>query len=430
MAKVRVRPETGRLYLDFTFRGVRCREQTALRDTARNRQTVERLLARIVREISQGSFDYARTFPGSANAARFAPQAHPEGGEAEPSVADTPAFDAFAAQWMRECSPQWRPSYQRSIRYIVESDLVPAFGTRSLAEISKSDVLDFRGTLATRKKRKGGTGPARINKIMGVLRQILNEGAERFAYPQVFRNIRSLKTPHVDIQPFTLDEVELLIETIRPDYRNYLTTRFFTGMRSGEINGLRWQNVDLDSRLIHVRETLVGGELRPWTKTRGSVRDIPMIPRVFEALSAQSRERTPGCPSVFYTRRGNPINAKNFSSRVWHPLLRHLGLSPRRPYETRHTAATLMLASGESPEWVARVLGHTTTEMLFRIYSRYVPNLTRNDGRAFGGLVAMHAHGQADALPDIEDLQAMNADQLREALALTLYGSTTKRSSP
>ena len=53
----------------------------------------------------------------------------------------------------------------------------------------------------------------------------------------------------------------------------------------------------------------------------------------------------------------------------------------------RHTAATLMLASGENPEWIAATLGHTSTEMLFRVYSRFVPNLTRNDGRAYSGML-------------------------------------------
>jgi integrase len=53
----------------------------------------------------------------------------------------------------------------------------------------------------------------------------------------------------------------------------------------------------------------------------------------------------------------------------------------------RHTAATLWLASGEAPEWIARQLGHTTTEMLFRVYSRFVPNLTRQDGSAIDRLL-------------------------------------------
>jgi integrase len=53
----------------------------------------------------------------------------------------------------------------------------------------------------------------------------------------------------------------------------------------------------------------------------------------------------------------------------------------------RHTAATLWLAAGESPEWIARQLGHTSTEMLFKRYSRFVPNATRQDGSAFESLI-------------------------------------------
>jgi integrase len=95
---------------------------------------------------------------------------------------------------------------------------------------------------------------------------------------------------------------------------------------------------------------------------------------------------------VFCNRDGAPIDLDNFTNRVWYPLLRHLGLDKRRPYQTRHTAATLWLASGENPEWVARQLGHATTEMLFKTYSRYVPNLTRSDGAAMERLLAARIH--------------------------------------
>ena len=74
--------------------------------------------------------------------------------------------------------------------------------------------------------------------------------------------------------------------------------------------------------------------------------------------------------------------------RVWAPTLKILGLKHRRAYETRHTAATLWLAAGEDPTWIARQLGHANTMMLFKVYSRYVPNNTRRDGSAFEALVA------------------------------------------
>jgi integrase len=64
-----------------------------------------------------------------------------------------------------------------------------------------------------------------------------------------------------------------------------------------------------------------------------------------------------------------------------------LKLEPRNPYQSRHTAATLWLASGENPQWIARQLGHASSEMLFKVYARFVPNLTRQDGSAFERLL-------------------------------------------
>src|SRR5690606_10277403 len=102
---------------------------------------------------------------------------------------------------------------------------------------------------------------------------------------------------------------------------------------------------------------------------------------------------------------------------------RHLGLAARRPYQTRHTAATLMLGSGENPEWAAHILGHSNTEMLFRVYSRYVPNLTRNDGRAFTGLVSAGATARPESPPPEDTLPAsltMLSRQQLESLVRSL----------
>jgi integrase len=107
---------------------------------------------------------------------------------------------------------------------------------------------------------------------------------------------------------------------------------------------------------------------------------------VYDALLLQHKV-TGNCDYVFCTKNGLPLDYGNVSKRVWKPILKYLGLRVRRAYETRHTAATLWLASGENPEWIARQMGHANTEMLFRVYSRYVPNLTRQDGSAFERLL-------------------------------------------
>lgn len=91
---------------------------------------------------------------------------------------------------------------------------------------------------------------------------------------------------------------------------------------------------------------------------------------------------------VFTNAKRLPLNYQTVSKSVWYPTLRQAKLRPRNPYQTRHTYATLLLASGEAPEWIANQMGHTTTTMLFRVYSRYVPNLTRRDGSAFANFLA------------------------------------------
>src|SRR5699024_10102302 len=155
---------------------------------------------------------------------------------------------------------------------IFRTHLLPAFGERFLADITKPDVLAFRAALAKLPGRGDDhLSPATINKIMGILRQCLTEASERFNLPDTFRGIRRLKATRPDVHPCALEEVEKIRHAIRADYRDYVTVRFFTGMRSGEINGLKWKHVDFDKRLILVRETFSAGKVEHNAKTSTSL---------------------------------------------------------------------------------------------------------------------------------------------------------------
>jgi integrase len=347
------------------------------------------MLSRIEAEITLGTFDYAKYFPGSHNATKIAQATASNASGA--SAAGTPLYGAFAETWYLEGEPLWRRSHKATIRSTLDRHLVPAFGKQGVGEISKADCLAFRARLAKLPGRAGNDALSAktVNRIMQIHSQILAEASERYGFANPTDRIKRMKQPKVDIHPFSLDEVQRMVDTVRADYRDYLVVRFFTGMRTGEINGLQWRYVDFDQRQILIRETLVRGK-REYTKTDGSQRDIAMSQPVFEALQRQQQASGDFSDFVFCNGAGEPIDLDNFTNRVWYPLLRYLELDERRPYQTRHTAATLWLASGENPEWVARQLGHATTEMLFKTYSRYVPNLTRSDGAAMERLLAAH----------------------------------------
>jgi len=395
MGKVRQRKETGKLYLDFFYQGLRLREQTALKDTPTNRKKVGQLLAKVEAKILLDDLDYAEFFPGSKNLQRLglnntAKNQTLQSAQIEntlPAV-ETPLFNDFSDQWFDESKIQWRASHVRNVSSILDSSLKPAFGKKHIGEITKADILAFRTKLAKRKGR-GATGlvsPKTINSHMSILRMVLDEAAERFDFETPYKNIKPLKLQKTHIEPFSLHEVQRIIDNVRADYCNYYTVRFFTGMRTGEVDGLQWKNVDFAKREILVRETLINGETE-YTKTDGSQREIPMFGQVYDALKTQYAATGHMSQYVFCNQLGQPLDHNNVTKRVWYPLLKSLGLTKRRPYQTRHTAATLFLASGENPEWVARMLGHSSTEMLFKVYSRYVPNATRMDGSAFERLL-------------------------------------------
>ncbi|MCU7940003.1 MAG: site-specific integrase [gamma proteobacterium symbiont of Bathyaustriella thionipta] len=395
MASIRVRHDTGLLFFDFRYMGIRFREQSLLKDSKTNRAKMQSILKRIEKDIANACFDYAQYFPGSKNLKKLK-QMDKEGvsGLVEsvaqnenPNPNGHPTFKEFADIWVNENEIHWRRSHKRTQLNIIESHLEPVFGDKVVSQIKKAEILAFRSTLAKVPGRKAATlSPKRINAIMTPVRQILNEAADRYEFNTPYRNIKPLKVPKSDVEPFTLTEVQSILKTVRSDYKNYYTIRFFTGMRTGEIDGLKWQYVDFEKRMILIRETIVAGQ-EDYTKTDSSQREIKMSQLVYDALKLQFEATGRLSRFVFSTKEGKPIDHNNITKRVWYPLLRHLALRKRRPYQTRHTAATLWLAAGENPEWIARQIGHSTTEMLFRVYSRYVPNLTRQDGSAFERLL-------------------------------------------
>lgn len=297
-----------------------------------------------------------------------------------------PLFSQFSDQWYKEKEITWKRSQQIKVCEILAKHIHPRFRGRRVNEITKQEILEFRVTLAKEGNKGKGLSPARINQIINILRQIIVEAAERLDFRHPFHGLTSLKVPKSSVEPFSLEEVQLFLKHVPEKYRNYYIVAFFTGMRTSEQIGLKKQYVDFHRNEILIREAFVVGRMEE-TKTQDSKRVIQMSSIVRQALEEQVTNDTSDSPFVFPAREGQPIRYRNLSFRVWYPTLEKAGLRRRKPYQTRHTAATLWLASGENPEWIARQMGHSTTKMLFTVYSRYVPNLTRQDGSAMETLL-------------------------------------------
>ncbi|MDG3085385.1 site-specific integrase [Vibrio hannami] len=373
-----------KLVLQFRYKGQRCREQTQLLDTAANRKRLTNLLKRIEAEIIIDTFDYEKYFPNSKAVTRFKDlETKKQTAQQYFDSVDSPKVKDFSEIWLSEKKIEWRKGHYQDVEGILNKYIIPMFGNKKISAITKQQILSFRSTLAKVPGRKGKElSPSRINHIMTPLRVMLNEAADRYDFTSPWKNIKALKVGRTEVDPFNLQEVEQVIAHAPDKYKPYYITRFFTGLRTGEIDGLMWKDVNLDNKTITVNQSLVRGELSD-VKTEGSYRVVMLTDRVTEALREHKKTAYLKDKYVFTNDKRLPLNYQTLSKSIWYPTLRRAKLRPRNPYQTRHTYATLLLASGEAPEWIANQMGHTTTTMLFRVYSRYVPNLTRRDGSAF-----------------------------------------------
>ncbi|SBT11925.1 Arm DNA-binding domain-containing protein [Vibrio celticus] len=398
-----INTRSGKLYLDFRYEGVRCREQTALPATQVNQRKLQKLLHQIEADIRLSCFVYSEYFPESKKAQTFLKQdiqarkrkqdllGNYKTAVQELQGVETILFEDFAQEWYDENEVRWKESYKDSMKIYLWSYLVPHFGHVDTAKITRPDILKYRASLVKPRPNGKQLSAEFINHVMTPLRMILNEAADRYDFRSTFENIKPLRVERTNVNPFDFNEVNLFLSSVRSDFKDYFTVRFFTGMRTSEIDGLKWKYVDFERGLISVRETFVHGR-SDTTKTLSSTRDIQMSSVVLKAIKSQYKV-TGDKEYVFCNAAGNPLDKGNVRDRIWKPTLKKLEMEYRRPYETRHTAATLWLAAGEAPEWIARQMGHTTTKMLFTVYSRYIPNLTRQDGSAFEKLLNANLNG-------------------------------------
>ncbi len=285
-------------------------------------------------------------------------------------------FKHHSEEWLKQRKLHVKPSTLRDDFSIFKNYLNPYFGEMSLSRITEADIERFISTL-------GHLSPKRINNVMVPLKTLFKTAYRR---KEIKENpcqfIKKLKEPKPEIFPLSFDEVKRFLKKVDHDFFGYFTTAFLTGMRPNELIALKWKNVDLALGKITVREGRVHG-IESSPKTESSYREIDILTPLKKILLDQKAKTFFRGDYIFVTKDATPLDNDNLRNRVWYPTLKKAGLRERTMYQTRHTFATLMLSSGENPSWVAQMMGHTSTEMLFKRYAKFIPNLTRSDGSAF-----------------------------------------------
>jgi integrase len=175
-----------------------------------------------------------------------------------------------------------------------------------------------------------------------------------------------------EILPFaTLAEVDAVSDELLRHYQAIPLLGCLTGLRPSELLGLERRDVDRQAKVLHVRRVLIGGELRPYGKTTGALRVVPLAGRALDALEGHpARIDT---PLLFATQMGTPIDLHRWRARHWTPALKAAGLPHRGPYAMRHTFASWAIAAGLPTFEIAATMG-TSLEQLSKTYAHLLPD--------------------------------------------------------
>jgi integrase len=283
------------------------------------------------------------------------------------------AFGDYYPEWLASRG-HLRPRTRRLYDWAFAKHLRPAFGRKRLAEITTADVASWLGSLAAA-GYSGHTSRALLTPLSRCLASAARDGL--IAVNPCLRLDRD-ERPKLNGPPMRIissDEIAAVLADAEPRYHSLLALSIFAGLRQSEALGLVWRDLDLEAGTVRVEKQLAPGGERVALKTENAVRTVVLMP----SLTALLREswlatplplRQPDC-FVFSTATGTPLDPRNVSQRGLAPALKTAGIEGRfRWHDMRHTAASLMIATGEPVSWVAAQLGHAHPGITLRLYAK------------------------------------------------------------
>ncbi len=284
-------------------------------------------------------------------------------------------FRVFSLEkWEPAILPTLQHSTQRDYRSLLRRHLLPAFGDTRLCDLQRADAQLF----LTEKGKQLATKT--VHHLRVLLSRVLGLAVDWGFVPENITRGTKLpkKTPASEPPFLTIAQTTQLLSGLDGLPSLLVLVAVLTGLRRGELFGLRWKYVDFDRRLLYVRESLYEGRFG-LPKTKSSVRDVPMSETLCSALTehrdATSRKEPDGL--VFCDERGQPLNPQKVLEEVIYPVCDTLKLPRVGWHAFRHTYATLLSELGESIKTTQALLGHSDLGTTLSVYTHAVPESQR-----------------------------------------------------
>lgn len=272
--------------------------------------------------------------------------------------------------------------YQRIIRLHIKPH---AIGSLKLKDINKTKLQAF-----INEKSKDLLGTT-LQSVRAVISNSLRMAVEDDI---LLKNpAQGVKLPRKGIDekenamPFTKDELRAILQTMKPKYYNVVYLAAYTGMRRGEVIGLRWKDVDFGKGVINVRQQMkliqsTGENISGKLKTSNAYRSIPIGKEVTAALKKQSAWQAANKLSlgtsyietglVFTEPTGEAIKGANVSANFGHALKR-VDIEHGSFHHLRHTFASIAIANVPNIKAISMMLGHATIRETLDTYGHLLP---------------------------------------------------------
>lgn len=341
---MKIKSRNNNLYLDFSHNGNRVRKSMKMEDTAKNRTILQKqIIPEIQKQLVIGEFFEKENKPTVDEFTKISFSMHKNN--------------------RRELT---NLEYQRIYRLHIQ----PTFGSIQIDKIKRSHFYKWQNDLLSKLASKT------VKSIRTVFMTILEDAYKEEIIDKNYLRLVDLPRTNnntIDKKPFTVEEIYKIIDNVPKKMKAYFAIGFFTGMRTGEIIALKWENMDFNNWIIKVRHSIRQAKLTE-PKTKSSIRDVDVL-EVLKPYLIEHREIS-DCDSTFLfeTQKGNAYTTNDkISSNYWKRVLKEQNILYRNLYQMRHTFTSQMLSNNEDILWVSKMLGHKDSSMTLQKYAIYIP---------------------------------------------------------
>lgn len=318
-------------------------------------------------------------------------------------------------RWLPVQEARLRKSTHDSYRRNIELHVIPALGKRKLDQLTPEDIDVFYAALlkSGRKKRPGEKGPAKglapktVHNIHVMLNKALIDAARKGT---VVRNVVALAdAPSLqarkrsEIKAWEIDQLVRFLDAIAT-HRMAPAFHFaaHTGMRRGEVLGVRWSDIDLDAGRVSVRQALVSvayeisiSDVKTGTSRRtiDIDADLVQVLRDWHKIRTEEQDGIEPSPDdlVFVKADGTSMHPDIFSQ-LFDRTVAKISVPTISLHDLRHTHATLLLKAGVNVKVVSERLGHANVAFTMNVYQHVLPGMQAAAADAFAALLSGVRH--------------------------------------